>query len=287
MRKFAGSALSVFEVRMKEKKQYLKIDEIHAVLLDILSEFDRLCRENGLRYSLAYGTLLGAVRHKGFIPWDDDVDVVMPRPDYEKLHDLLAAGQILNEPFVFSEDRGKKAEYPFMKLMDDRYRIKSRTHIEVPHPYIDIFPLDGYSEKKGKKLHRKFMVLDFCLDMTRWYILDRWWMYPLRILCFWWYLPFLIWGRHRIVAKINRIAQAYPFGEHELVDCTSWGATSDEVPRSFYDSYCELPFEGRKFFAVSEWDQWLTMRYGDYMTPPPKNKQITHCMKIYKIENGR
>lgn len=262
----------------------LTLEETHSALLGILTEFDRVCREHDLKYSLAYGTLLGAVRHKGFIPWDDDVDVVMPRPEYERFYSLIKDGTIVfGEHFVLAEDRGKKAEYPFLKLMDDRYLLKSRTHLEVKHPYVDVFPVDGYSEEKGKKLHRKFMVLDFCVDMTRWYILDKWWLYVLRVLCFWWYIPFFIWGRRHIIAKINRIAQKYPFEEHERVDCTSWGATSDPVPRSYYDSYCELEFEGKKFYAVSAWDEWLTNRYGDYMVPPPQKKQkLTHCTKIYK-----
>lgn len=268
----------------KKKKNYLDIGGIHAVLLDILSEFDRVCRENGLRYSLAYGTQLGAVRHKGFIPWDDDVDVAMPRPDYEKFHELVSSGKVLREHFLLSEDRGKRAEYPFMKIMDDRYRIKSSTHCEVKHPFVDIFPLDGFSEKDGKRQHRKCMTLDFCVDMTRWYILDKWWMYPLRVIFFWWYLPFILWGRRHIIAKINKLAKKYPYEEYALADCTVWGALSNPLPREYYDSYCDIPFEDRVFRSISAWDEWLTSVYGDYMTPPPEGKRGHHNLKIYRVQ---
>ncbi len=267
----------------------LTLDETHAALTEILSEFDRICKEHGLHYTLAYGTLLGAIRHKGFIPWDDDVDVSMPRPDYEKLYALLKSGEIVLRPhFVVAEDRGKKAEYPFLKLMDDRYTLKSRTHREVPNLYVDIFPLDGYPalpEKKRKAIHRKLVFLDFCIDMTRWYVVDAWWCYLLRVLCFWFYLPFFVYGRRRAVAKINKIAQSFPYETHEQCDCTGWGLTSDPMPRSAYDSFCEVEFEGRKFSAISTWHEQLTVRYGDYMTPPPPDKQkLTHCTKIYRNE---
>ena len=271
---------------MKKKPEFLNLEEIHSALLGILVEFDRVCRENDLHYSLAYGSLLGAIRHKGFIPWDDDIDVSMPRPDYEKFYELIKSGKVtLNKHFLLAEDRGKKAEYPFLKLMDDRYSIKSRTHIEVPYLFLDIFPLDGYPdlpEKKKKHIHRKILVLNFAVDMTRWYVVDHWWCYMLRVICFWWYLAFLIWGRKNIIKKINKLVQKYPYETHKESDCTCWGYTSDPMPKTAYESYCEAEFAGHSFMVLSDWDGFLKERYGDYMTPPPPQKRMTHSMKVLR-----
>ncbi len=273
---------------MKKKRKYLNIDEIHAGLFEILSEFDRICRENGLRYSLAYGTLLGAIRHKGFIPWDDDVDVMMPRPDYEKFYSLVMGGEVkLKEHFLVSDDRGKKAPYPFMKMMDDRYSIKAYSHIEVPYLFVDIFPVDGVPdlpEKGRKKVFHKELFYNFVISMTKWYIFaSSWWAYVVRVLCFWFYPIWMIYGRRRAIRKIHALLLKYPFETCELCDNRSWGMTRDYMPREIYDHFENVDFEGKSFSIISDWDKWLTSRYGDYMTPPPvKKRNPTHGMRIYR-----
>lgn len=272
---------------MKKKPEYMNMEEIHAALLGILVEFDRVCRAHGLRYTIAYGTLLGAARHKSFIPWDDDVDVSMPRPDYEKFYALVKSGEIVfHDHFVLAEDRGKKALYPFMKLMDDRFSIKSRSHIEVPFLYIDIFPIDGVPdlpEKKLKAMHRKVLLWDFTIDMNKWYVIDSWWCYLLRVPMFWFYLIFICYGNARAIRKLNAFCMKYPFEESKMCDCRNWGLTRDAVPTSYYDSFCELEIDGHPFMAISEWDSMLTTRYGDYMTPPPESKRKNpHSYRVYR-----
>lgn len=269
---------------------YLTLPEIHEALLAILVEFDRVCRENGLRYSLAYGTLLGAVRHKGFIPWDDDVDVVMPRPDYEKLYALGKEGAF-REPFFLTEDRGKKAFYPFMKLLDGRYRIKSSSHIEVPNLYLDIFPVDGVPEcnkKQRKKLYNKELFYGFVVTMNLWYVFsDRWWGYILRPFFFWFYPIWMCYGRARAVRKLRTLLLKYPFEECDMCDCRAWGRTMDDIPRSYYENLTEVEFEGHKFYAFAEYDRYLSVRYGNYMELPPVNKRQTHHIKTYRVETRR
>ena len=267
--------------------KYLTSEEIHVVLLDILSEFDRICREHDLKYSLAYGTLLGAIRHKGFIPWDDDVDVVMPRPDYERFYELIRSGEAaLSKHFVLSEDRGKKAVYPFLKLMDDRFSIKCSTHIEVPYLFIDIFPLDGMPDlppEQLKKMHRKELIYNGITSICKWYIPNHWWGYLLYVVGFWFYLGVMCYGQARAINKLKKLLLKYPYEEHDKVDCRAWGMTVDTVPRAYFDSFEEVDFAGRKFFVISSWDEQLTVRYGDYMTPPPPNKRRSdHSFKIYR-----
>ena len=266
---------------------YLTLDQTHAALLDILIEFDRICRENHLKYSLAYGSLLGAIRHKGFIPWDDDVDVVMPRPDYEKFYELIHSGKVtLNPHFFLSEDRGKKAVYPFLKMMDDRYSLKCTSRIEVPYLYVDIFPLDGMpplSKRKLKRLHRRELYYNGIVSICKWYVPDRWWGHLLRIFGFWFYLLGMCYGQARAITRFRKLLLKYPYEEHENVDCRAWGWTVDTVPRAFFDSFEEAEFEGKKFCVISAWHEQLTVRYGDYMTPPPPKKRCSdHSFKVYR-----
>lgn len=264
---------------MKQTEDMLSLREKQNALLDILIEFDRVCRMNGLRYSLAYGTLLGAVRHKGFIPWDDDVDVFMPRPDYEKLHELAASGKAgFGEPFFLSEDRGKNAEYPISVLLDRRYYVKSNTHIRLPYLWIDIYPVDGVApvavRKKAERKQRHYsrMVL-----LARWSAPCGFWRLPLRILSYPLYLCLKLFRvKQRCSEKARKLAMAYPFETSPECDCTSWGMVYCYLPATAYDDLIELDFEGHKFCAVSMWDEFLRKRYGDYMTPPPKGEQIDH-----------
>ena len=121
----------------------LSPQEIKAVELDCLRELDRVCAEHGLTYFLAYGTLIGAMRHEGFIPWDDDVDVHMPREDYERLYRLSLDGA-LDPRFAIATYRDRSSIYPFFKLVDTRTRAEE-TFIDDGKPlglWVDIFPLE-------------------------------------------------------------------------------------------------------------------------------------------------
>lgn len=269
------------------KKQVLNLDEIHEALLGILVEFDRVCREHNLRYTLDYGTLLGAVRHKGFIPWDDDVDVSMPRPDYDKFYALVQEEKIVfSRHFELSCDRGGgSVDYPYLKLMDKRYKISCFSHIEVPYLFLDIFPVDGVPdlpEHDVRRWQKKIDRCNFSIGVTRWYTFNSRFGFIAWIFGFWFYLPFVIYGRKRVFAKLHKLKAKYPFESCSMVD-VSWGLTHDYVKRECFEEYCEVEFAGKKFMAVSDWNTRLTTRYGDYMTPPKKIPQISgHGTTIYK-----
>lgn len=121
----------------------LSEEEIKKVELDALRELDRVCAEHGLTYFLAYGTLIGALRHEGFIPWDDDLDVVMPRDDYEALFRLCRTGALADHYRLVSY-RDRTSIYPFFKLVDTRTRAEE-TFIDEERAlglWVDIFPLE-------------------------------------------------------------------------------------------------------------------------------------------------
>ena len=127
----------------------IKLDntEVKKYILNILCEFAAFCDQNGLRYYLSGGTLLGAVRHKGFIPWDDDIDVMMPRNEFEKLEKILNEKKIAENLSFISYDNGNM-HYPFGKVINTNIKIDDSCVKDKLEQYlwIDIFPMDGIPE---------------------------------------------------------------------------------------------------------------------------------------------
>lgn len=143
--------------------QELSLEKQKLLMLEILLDFDKVCRNNGIRYSLAYGTLLGAVRHQGFIPWDDDIDVIVFRADYEKLIQILNSQMQGNHSFICVENNpGFSA--PLGKIIDNTTILEQSGHFSDRinlGVYIDVFPYDMVPEKKSdrKKVLKKAVFL--------------------------------------------------------------------------------------------------------------------------------
>ncbi len=269
-------------------KNYEKLTqaELHQVLLEILIDFDKVCRAHNLKYTLGAGTLLGAVRHKGFIPWDDDVDVYMPREDYERFKKLVAEEGILPEYLCLADDQGEKMYNPFIKVLDTRYPLRTPNHIEVPFAYLDVFPVDGAPEdaKEREILFKKEQRWMILAGICQWYTMDRWWGFIAYIIGWWFYLGVnLFYGKKRAVRKLNENAKKYLMSESKLSVNHIFGLNREEIPTECFNEYCELEFEGHKFLSIKEYDLWLTRKYGDYMKlPPEKQRRSRHYMKIYR-----
>lgn len=264
----------------------LTLDETHKALFEILTEFDRVCRAHNIKYTLAAGTLLGAVRHKGFIPWDDDVDVYMTRPEYEKFIKLVTEEHVFGENFCLSNDRGKGTYYSFIKLMDKRYIIKTPNHLEVPYLFLDIFPVDGVPADKDEreKLYKKEKFWVYTAGICQWYTMDRWWGFIAYIIGWWFYLGVKLFiGAKRSVRKMNDYALSFPYEKAEMAAFHSFGFAYEALPVEAYENLCELEFEGGKFLATSYWDTYLSNKFGNYMQLPPVKKQRSrHYMRVYK-----
>ena len=265
-------------------KKYLNNDEIKQTELNILVYFDGFCKKNNIRYSLAGGTLLGAVRHKGFIPWDDDIDVCMPRLDYEKFVKLYK--NIPRERYILRENM------PFIKLVDSNTRIDNKyTNADVADGlWIDIFPVDGlpadlnevYKIYRAENFYRKLFMLGYAKYGRGKSLFKKIFKIPLIGLV-------KIIGNDYFKHKIEKIARKYDYNSSEYVGAITWGlyGVGEKMKKSEFERFIFLKFEGHKFPAFSCWDSYLKGLYKDYMKLPPIEKRKTHDMVAYYIDDKK
>lgn len=264
--------------------QTLTLREIQLSELNILTEFDKFCRKNNLHYSLVGGTLLGAVRHKGFIPWDDDIDVAMSRPDYERFIKLFSEKrEEFPDCFELTSDRGKDAINPFLKLVDKNITTQSDTGERCNFLWIDIFPIDGYpstvelTQKMQKKV--RWLRRIFSYNYKNFKKLKG----GFRKL---FYIYAKIYGGKRAFNKLQALSHKYPYSESQFVGEVAWGfyGIGERLIKSEFEKTVELEFEGHSFQAMSCWEKYLSGIYGDYMQLPPEDKRQSHSFTAYKKE---
>ncbi len=255
----------------------MALSALQSKLLEMLTWFHGYCVEHNLRYYLVGGSALGAARHQGFIPWDDDVDVGMPREDYEKLRSL----QTEHGKYVF-EFPGEKKDfvYAYGKLYDRTTTLIEHTRYKTKRGiFIDIFPLDGlgnsYEESlaRFKKIDRKVNLLSARTCALR---RGRSPYKNLAIIAMRLVPPFLL-GRKKLVKEIETLSKARAFNECAYVaNCVGNWHEKEIVKRAYFGKPTEAIFEGVTLFVPEDIDGFLTGIYGDWRTPPPPEKQISH-----------
>lgn len=259
----------------------LTLDEIKKIEVDILDYVASICKQHGLTYFLAYGTLIGAVRHKGFIPWDDDIDIAMPRKDYDKLLEILKQekGKGKYECLIPMEDG---CFYEFMKVIDTNTTLQENKIIKGKNGvWIDIFPLDGL-RKEDKINYNALIILNRCRAAA----VNK--VFPHRTHGFLIPIEFICWKLCRLVGykpflKYSlKLAQKYKYDECDLVGyASSYPAHNKFMQKRWFESIIELPFEGKRFSAPAMYDEYLSTQYGDYMQLPPVQDRVSHHMDAY------
>lgn len=250
----------------------ISLQELREIQLNILLEVHNFCEERNLRYSLGGGTLLGAVRHKGYIPWDDDIDIMMPRPDYERFIKEFVGYRPHLICGCFEND--KNWVFPFTKLSDNRTLIEENGTIRESGIDIDIFPIDGLPSS-SKDLDKHILKIEF-LKRAISYNKE-----PFRI------HNSLLKKALAFIAKMTNIVvmqerflnlvKKYNFDNANFAGAVTGLYGKKEVyKKSLFDSYSKLDFEGFYFSVVKDYDYYLTQHYGDYMQLPPIEKQVTH-----------
>lgn len=273
---------------MKRNRYYFTAKGIKYCELQILLEFHKFCMDKNLRFYLSGGTLLGAIRHKGFIPWDDDIDVCMPRRDYEKLLEMYDNN---NEQYQLRSVSLGNFTAPYAKMVDTNTQVESQyTEDENnSHLWIDIFPVDGLPEglyeveqiySKCSLYRQIFMLADAKLGKGK-SSFRRYAKYLLKPLA-------KLYGKARCVKHIERIAQCYSYENSKYVGAVTWGlyGAGERMLKSEFEHTVMVEFEGHQFPTFSCWDSYLKGLYGDYMKLPPVEKRQTHDMKVYIKEES-
>jgi len=256
------------------KEELKKLQEIE---LELLIEFDRVCRKNNIRYTLTGGTLLGAVRHGGFIPWDDDADVSMLRCEYEKFRS--ACEKDLGEDYYFQDmhnTEGYRWGYGKLRKKGTLFLREHQEHMPYEQGvFIDIFPRDSVPDGTfARKIH-KFKC--FCIRKALWSEVGkvavrqrpkRWWFVVLNKLA-----GKRVFRRYdALVRKSNRK------NDTKLVRNLMFPVPNGKEGylREWYGESTELIFEGHRFMVNKEYRAWLEQEFGNYMELPPEEKRKTH-----------
>ena len=265
------------------KTRKMTIRELQLQGLDILIEVVSFCKKNNIRYYLSGGTLLGAIRHKGFIPWDDDIDICMPRPDYEKFVRTFHSDGSLD---VCSYSMHNFSA-PYAKVYNKKIRLKSKYDKESTYLWIDIIPIDGLPENMNetKKIYMKVEVYrKFYFWLTQKLgneknIVRTYFKYIIK--------PFLkIYGHQRLADNIEQIAKSIPYNDAKYVGAITWGlyGVGEKMRKDEFEQAVPVEFEQHTFLTFSCWNSYLTNLYGDYMILPPPEKRKTHDIEVYSFD---
>lgn len=266
----------------------ISLDTSQKLVFDILKFYKNICDKNGLKYYIAYGTLIGAVRHKGFIPWDDDIDVFMPRKDYIKLVEIMK--NLKGRYQLVSFEVNKKFTAPLPKIIDtdtiliQQYDLYERVKLGL---YIDIFIIDnaGDSYEEASNFYRESYSV-----YTKWFksdlklfLNDKSKIHS--ILGFIKRLPYKIKGISHYLTKFNEVSEINNLKKTDYVAITNSGSSKVDKNIFLASDFGEgmtLEFEDFLFRAPKNYEKLLSVEYGNYMELPPKNKQVSHhSYKLY------
>jgi len=253
--------------------------KLHSCQLLLAAELKRICEKHNIKYFMIAGTLLGAVRHKGFIPWDDDMDFAIMREDFAKF--LTVCKAELGDKFILQDMFSDKYyALPVAKLIlkgtkfIERNASKNKSQKGI---FIDIFPYDSIpddenSRKKHNKntyfLKRQFLAKQGYTIAKKGEVLKNIVYFMLKILSL--FVP-KNYIRNRLDKELRRFEKENTKKVAALGG--AYGYTKESVERKWFEQTVELPFEGITLAAPKEYIEYLTYFYGDYMTPPPEDKR--------------
>lgn len=265
-----------------QKLKELSMKEIHDSLKHMLKMIDKICRDNEIKYFLSGGTAIGAIRERGFIPWDDDLDIMLPRKDYEKLIRLLE-----------KENKGMFRIYslhdttwnrPYSCFVDERtygkHELVDYSHLGVT---VDILPIDGlpekiFSVKKYYKLLRIIYALYYSALKVNYSPSEK-----------------LIWlkkmvsvitkriGAHRLCVYIDNKARKFPYEQNDYVGCSVLIHFMEKewFKKEWFENQLYVQFEDGKYPVMNGYDEYLTTLYGNYMNRPDQEENPDHHTSYY------
>lgn len=250
----------------------ITLDESKRIQLDILQSIHDFCIANNLKYSICGGTLIGAVRHKGFIPWDDDIDIFMLREDYNKfIHDYKDLSGIY---ILHSLENDESYSYPYAKVEDVRTYIEEDVTAGNIGIAVDVFPVDNCMNDREESIeyingairYQKLYKAKLVRPTNNNSFLKKCGIIALKL---------LLIGQplRKLAIKLTEYCEGGMNDSRFVATMVSGYGTKELQLRSFFNDLIELPFEDRSFLAIKEYDQYLSNVYGDYMKLPPIEKR--------------
>lgn len=266
--------LSLVEIQSEEKK--------------ILYETVKFLDKNHIKYYLWGGTLLGAIRHKGFIPWDDDIDIIVPRPDYNRMINLLNEEKTINHYQAIGFELGN-SDIPFCKIINRDIQVECYYPIDQ-FLWIDIFPMDALPLNdnisyfdKVRKIHLKYTVLRSYAHHIKPSNFFKKIIKAILGVIYYNHIDY-----NKFITKYIMTASKYDYNKAKYVGSILWGIHPGNIlEKDWLDDY-KVEFEGMRLNAFKGYQEYLTNRYGeDYMMLPPAEKRATHNFIARRINNEK
>lgn len=274
-------------------KQKIKLSEIQNLEFCILSDLIKFFEENNISYCTCGGTTLGSIRHKGFIPWDDDIDIQIPRKDYDRLLEI-SKDKLISGYISIKRPGQKDFAYPYAKacnentIINEQNITKSRFNTGI---FVDIFPLDNYYDsvfKNKLRNHRVFWLSNMLnaasgnKNLSKKFSI-RWWLKQLLYIIQ--LIPARIITAERIAFRIDNMGRKTKDLDSRLVGCLVFYATYETTvyDRKDFEEFIDGDFESLTIKNPKGYDHYLSTLYGDYMKLPPEEEQIMHGFDAWYI----
>ena len=273
---------------MIENKIELSDIEIKQELLTMLALLDEFLSSHNINYTIMSGTLLGAVRHDGFIPWDDDIDIGVIRPEYDKLVETIKLESTFGyDNYTFEGYEVGNLPIPFLKFCNKNIGIKTDNFNIGNHLWIDIFPIDGLPNKFDKPFKlftMKFLryILYYKYELVFGFVHKSKSVISKRIILF----------IKKIIRNISldKILDIYiKFCKHfdikncDFIQDLTWG--TKPIPKYLFDNLVDYQFENITVKGFKDYDTYLTCIYGDYMKLPPEDQRVNHGIKAWRVNS--
>lgn len=268
-------------------KEELNLQQIQNETLKIMKIIHKICIEQNLHYTLFYGTLIGAVRHNGFIPWDDDLDIAMPRDDYERLSKYFIAHEKELAPLKWFSCKTVE-NYPYMiaRICNTDFRMESENEKDCGMgPFVDIYPMDGAGNGKHNFFYKKAWFYS-----SMYFSKSRLHYVPVKGLLktIVKRIAYFLSKIHRIESirnKLEKFSMKFPYEKSEFVACMTWLDSGEKnvFKKEDIENVILSEFEDSEFYITKNYDALLKTYYGDYMQLPPEKERIGHHFyRIYR-----
>ena len=273
----------------------LSTKDMQGISLEVLKIISDICEQNGFRYFLIYGTLIGAIRHQGFIPWDDDIDIMMPRPDYDG---FLAYFESHKDDYpdlkLFNPKTCKDYPYMISRVSNQKYEIimdnEKKYGMGV---FVDIYPFDGAGNtfpEAIKFANRGDRLSSLCFQSTREHFTTLGTTSGLKKII---KLPAFVLakviGKEYFQTKLAKLANVKEYDRSEYVCCVVWmsNGARELFKRELFDDFEYKKFDKYKFRVPKRFDEILKQNYGNYMELPPEKDRVGHHFyKAYFKNDG-